>query len=88
MVYAVTSVVVLLALPYHFGFVWRYPPTGLSNTNALTVLPRYLFVVFPLALPLVHLGTRWKWAHYAVLTCNLVVLVWATAQFSQFLLIE
>ena len=86
--YTAASVLFVLLVPYQMGHVWYYPPHGLSNTNALTVAPRFFSVVFPLAVPLARLGKRSPWIHYTILALNVIVLVWAVAQFSQFQLIE
>lgn len=86
--YTAAAVLVVLLVPYQMGHVWYYPPHGLSNTNALTVAPRYFSVVFPLAVPLARLGARSRWIHYTILALNMIALVWAVAQFSQFQLIE
>lgn len=87
-IYAAASVLFVLMVPYQMGHVWYYPPHGLSNTNSLTVAPRYFSVVFPLAVPLAQMGTRWRWVHYTILTLNAIALVWAVAQFSQYQLLE
>lgn len=86
--YTAASVLFVLLVPYQMGHVWYHPPHGLSNTNALTVAPRYFSVVFPLAVPLARLGTRSRWIHYIILALNMIALTWAVAQFAQFQLIE